>query len=119
MASCPDEVEADFQQYYGIDLETAWDVYSVKHLSVLAAQLPQESRSTKAIADEEWTTEMHMLVNIEHELRTMIWLQANQFKKHKSQPPKRIQSPSEQRRFESRVAATDIDAINDALGIKG
>lgn len=117
-ATCPDELEADFQQYYGIDLENAWENCSARRLGVLAAQLPEESRSLKSVIDEDWSAEMHMLANIEHELRTLIWLQANQFSKRKSQPPKRIKSPSERRKFEGRVTATDFEAIDAALGIK-
>lgn len=61
---------------------------------------------------------MQMLANMEHELRMLIWVQANQYRKQKSQPPKRIQSPSERKQFENKVTSTDIDALDKQLGLK-
>lgn len=119
MVSCPDEIEADFQQYYGINFETSFDEYSVRHISLLAAQLPPDARCFKSLSSHEWSEQMHMLANMEHELRMLIWIQANQYSKHRTQPPKRIQSPAERKKFEQRVQSTDIDELNRILGIKG
>lgn len=119
MASHPDEIEADFQQYYGIDLETAFEVHSPNHLSILAAQLPKDSRCIKAVTDFEWSEEMHMLANIEHELRTLIWIQCSGGKKQRPPVPKRIESPSEAKRVKRNLEATNFDELNKAFGLEG
>lgn len=118
MTSYPDEIEADFHQYYGINFEKAFEEYSVSHISTLASQLPKESRCVKLITDYEWSDEMHMLANIEHELRLLIWIQSNAISKHKSQPPKRIESPARTKRVEKKLEATDISELKKAFGLE-
>lgn len=118
MTSCPDELEADFQQYYGINFEDAFEDYSVRHVSTLAAQLPETSRCLGSITDHEWTQQMQMLANIEHELRILIWIQENQGSKRKSKFPKRIESPAKTIKVERKLEATNLDELNEAFGIK-
>lgn len=45
MALFPDELEADLQQHYGIDIErAAAGEHSARHVAALAVQLPQTAR---------------------------------------------------------------------------
>lgn len=45
----PMELRADFQQYYGLNLDGMGDAYSVTHAACLAVMLPGESRTMRAI----------------------------------------------------------------------
>lgn len=121
-ASSRDKLEADFQQFYGLDLELMGEAYSVRHAAVLAANLPSDSRCMREIsADLEWSPEMHMLSLVEHDLRALIWTVSvvNSSKTAKPPFPKRIDPPSKQRQMVERLESTDIDEINELLGIRG
>ena len=41
----PDELRADFQQHYGLNLDDMGGSYSIGHAACLAAQLPKDSRT--------------------------------------------------------------------------
>lgn len=41
----PDELRADFQQYYGLNLDEMGGAYSISHAACLAAQLSGASRT--------------------------------------------------------------------------
>ncbi len=74
MNKYPEELEADFQQYYAIDLDRVFNSegtsYSATHLACLAVQLPQTSRTLIAEnEDMSWTTETMILADIANSLR--------------------------------------------------
>jgi hypothetical protein len=60
-------LEADFLQFYGIDLH---DLYrpeaslTVRRVADLIDQLPEESRLVKYITDDPWNTNQHLLANV-------------------------------------------------------
>lgn len=60
-----------------------------------------------------------MLANIEHELRILIWVQANSTSKRKTPFPKRLESPAKSVQMTRRLESTDIDKLNEVLGIGG
>lgn len=105
-----DELEADFQQYYGIDLERVGEACSVRHAAALAAQLPAESRVSRAACPgNEWGASEYILRLIEHDLRMLAW-------SGKGSRPKPVKTPEELRR---RAASADVDvaALAERLGI--
>lgn len=66
-----DELEADFQQYYGLDLERAGQFYSFNHAARLMVQLPENSRVKRAArGDEPWQDEV-LLASIANSLRAL------------------------------------------------
>lgn len=46
----PDQLRADFQQYYGLNLDEMGGAYGIGHAACLAAQLTGESRTIAAHA---------------------------------------------------------------------
>lgn len=46
----PDELRADFQQHYGLNLDDMGGPYGIGHAACLAAQLPPGSRASAAWA---------------------------------------------------------------------
>lgn len=94
----PDELEADFHQFFGLDIyelgvagtETTPGVLKV---SRLLRQLPDGSRvRAKLSPDEVFDTKEHLLRMIEFDLRSMFWALCG---KKGSRPPKPIPLPSD------------------------
>lgn len=70
----PDELRADFQQHYGLNLDEMGGAYGIDHAACLAAQLPKDSRSFVA-ADpmcEYASVTNQLLTLIEYDVR-MAW----------------------------------------------
>lgn len=68
IGSCEDKLRADLQQYYGIDLDEAiGGKHTARHIAVLVAQLPLDSRLSKsANKDNNWSLSdvlMAVLIN--------------------------------------------------------
>ena len=78
--SCPCELRADFQQYYGLNLDGMGSEYTLSHAACLCAQLPIESRTIKALVGPEqaeallWTLPVRMAAEQLNELRVIRWL---------------------------------------------
>lgn len=77
MRECPDELLADFQQYYGLDL---WSINlsadaprrQVRRAAILAAQLPNDGRVMGAISPVgRHSTEAWLLRQIELDIRSL------------------------------------------------
>ncbi len=67
-----DELEADFQQYYGLDIGDMGSSYSLPHAACLAAQLPRSSRCTEKLSVgngwDDWTIFLSL---IEYDIRNL------------------------------------------------
>lgn len=62
----PDELRADFQQHYGLNIDDMGGSYSLQHAATLAAQLPRDSRTLIAENPEcEWNLTNTLLGMIE------------------------------------------------------
>lgn len=110
-----DELEADFQQYYGLNLERIGIDYSVAHAATLATQLPSDSRCMRQeIPGFEWSPEMYMLSAIEHGVRVLAWIQANQGKR-RSAFPKPIEPPSKRGAIQNKIKSTDTQELDRLL----
>ena len=79
-AECPCELRADFQQYYGLNLDGVGDAYSLSHAACLCAQLPIESRTMRALMTPEqaesalWTLPMRVAIEQLNVLNVIRWL---------------------------------------------
>lgn len=114
-----DELEADFQQFYGLDYSRMGADYSVAHAAVLANQMPRESRVFRALnPDLEWSDEMSVLVRIDYLLQVL--LQALTGNKSGFRPTP-IQTPSERVHIQEQLnaAEADMDEVARILGIGG
>ena len=111
------ELSADFQQYYGLDIGGIGDDFGYLHAADLAAQLPRESRSFRAINPElEWTTTEYMLWSIEYSLRVLRWQNTEDGHKNRNKPEP-LPTPKDYARVRERTEATDMEYIAQALGI--
>lgn len=99
-------LEADFLQFYGIDLHDLFredSSLTVRRVADLIDQLPTESRTVKHIIDDPWGTDQHLLANIADAMN-QVWFfsrvsAASQMKKEDArkvfaQAPKLMERPS-------------------------
>lgn len=49
MSRYPDELEADLQEFFGIDIESMGCAHSVPHVAVCASNLPRSSRVSRML----------------------------------------------------------------------
>lgn len=118
-ASYRDELEADFQQFYNINLEDIGKSLSIRHAAVLAAHLPPDSRCLAAIDPNfGWSKELHMMAKIEHEMRVILW-QNSQSKKNKTPFPKPIDPPAKTAKVQKKLENTNLREIDECLGMGG
>lgn len=107
-----DELEADLQQYYGVDLEAAMcGAHSARHVAVLASQLPPDSRlAASEDADARWTLTDTLLAVLANDLRIWIWAHGDP-RRRGSRPkpigPSWMTDSGESRKAEAQVMTID------------
>ena len=113
---CPDRLRADFQQFYGLDIDGMGTAYTLTHAAALAAQLPVESRCYKFDHPEAvWTTVEYMLAEIAYEIAVLVWQNSKDGAKGINRP-KRPVTPAKHAELERMAAATDFDYIDKMMG---
>lgn len=86
----PAEIRADFQQYYGLNIDRVGRDYSTVHAADLAVMLPSNSRVYLAInPDNAWTLEAQLAAAMANAARDLVWLEADT-KRRRSNRPKPI-----------------------------
>ena len=114
----PCELRADFQRYYGLNLDDLGTAYTYRHAADLAACLPRESSTIRAESPAlEWTEQEYMLWSIEYSLRVLRWQNTEDGRKGRNKPEK-IPTPMEIAKVREKVEATDMQHIADVLGIE-
>lgn len=70
-----DEVRADLQQYYGIDLDAAMcGAHSPRHVAALFMQLPQDSRTWRAEdEDAAWTPDRMLTATLVNQMASLMY----------------------------------------------
>ena len=118
-----DELLADFQQTYHLDLwGIDWDALddgSAAHLAALAYQLPKDSRTKSAIAPAAaYGIDVLLLREIEHNQRMWHWANTEEAK-NKDTRPEPITLPSEEEAYRAMAESERQNAIEVAsiLGI--
>jgi hypothetical protein len=113
----PDELRADFQRYYNLNIDGMGCDYSVAHAVSLCAALPRDSSTVRAEHPEAaWSDETYLLSAIEYDLRILIWQRTKDGQKGRNQP-KPMQTPADVARVADKLASTDMEGIAAALGI--
>lgn len=113
----PDELRADFQRFYGLDLDGMGADYTCAHAASLAVALPAESATVRAERPEAaWSDEAYLLSAIEYDLRMLVWLNSEDGAKGRNRP-RPIWTPADVAELADRVAGTDTDLIDRVLGI--
>ena len=90
MESHPDELRADLQRHYGIDLDHAMrGEHSAGHVAALAANLPLDARVYVAQnADASWTRQEILLAETRNALNKIIYMLADPRKR--GNPPEPV-----------------------------
>ena len=115
LGSHPDELRADFQRFYGLNLDGMGIEYSTAHAAALAANLPRESATVRAVVPEAaWSDETYLLSAIEYDLRVLAWQNSKDGAKGRNRP-KRPQTPADVERVRGKVQQTDFAAIMAAF----
>jgi hypothetical protein len=80
-----DELEADFQLVYGLELLGC----TVRRAAVLTSQLPAESRIARALNEHlEWSTTDHLLATVIDAIQINTWVLASAHSDPKKSPKK-------------------------------
>ena len=117
LARHPDELRADFQRFYGLNLDGMGVDYSTLHAALLAACLPRESATVRAERPEAtWGDDTYLLAAIEYDLRVLAWQNSRDGAKGKNRP-KPVQTPADVARIAAKVGNTDLKDLADKLGI--
>ena len=113
----PDELRADFQRFYGLKLDGMGVDYSMAHAAALAANLPRESATVRAVSPEAaWSDATYLLAAIEYDLRVLAWQNSKDGMKGRNRP-KPVQTPADVARVRDKLDGTDLAEVAAALGI--
>lgn len=111
----PDELRADFQQFYGLNLDRLGVDYTRAHAAALCVQLPRESRLVRAMEPaNEWGDAEYIAHAMEHTLRVLAWQNGSG---RKSDFPKPMPTPADRARVSKKLDRTNVDRVNRILGI--
>lgn len=89
----PDFLRADFQQFYGLNIDEIGVSFSVHHAATLASMLPTESRTIAVAAPyASWSLQDQLLAAATNALNLLVWMEADP-KRNRSNKPKPIEPP--------------------------
>lgn len=115
-AEHPDELRADFQQIYGLDIDGMGIGFSPAHAAALMSQLPSSSRVAKALdPSAEWDDATYLLSAIEYDLRILIWQNTKDAQKNRNKP-KPNETPIDIAKKRERAKGFDRRYIDKILG---
>lgn len=116
MRDRPCELRADFQQYYGLNLDGMGVDYTHAHAACLAAQLPMGARVWGGTA-AEWDTSLYLMARMEHLLRVLAWQNSEDAQKKRNYP-KPIDTPADKAELERRIASSKAGRrrVDEILG---
>lgn len=110
-------MRADFQQFYGLNIDDMGTAYSYRHAAYLYVQLPAESRlARKQDPDLEWGVTGAFLSEIEYWLHVLVWQKTEDGRKGTNQP-ERIPQPSKKEAERRRIENVDKDLVDRVLGV--
>ena len=116
LSASRDELEADFQQFYGLDLSRMGDDFTVAHAAVLASQLPREARCLREIDPNlAWSDETAALASIQYLVRCIVW----QLGGGKGDKPQPVRTPAQTASLTEslRESERSMAEVAEALGI--
>lgn len=116
-ARWPDELRADFQQYYTLDIDEVGRGIRIRRAASLCAHLPRGSRTVRRLdPDSEWATEAHFLARIEHECRALLWSKTKDAEKGRNFP-KPMPTPAQRAETRRKYEGTDYEEVARVLGV--
>ena len=106
----PDELRADFAEFYRLDLDGLGRDYSTIHAAALLAQLPEGARTWRAYnADAAWTSDRALMAAMVNDLNWLVWSQTKDAR-HGRNKPRQI-GPSADRPRKIRGEAMTADEL--------
>lgn len=85
--NCPDELRADFQQFYHLNVDDLGRAFSVRHAAALAAQLPAGARCPgRAEPSASLTPSEIFLEAIEYNTHVLWWQNSKDGQKNRNKP---------------------------------
>lgn len=115
MAEHPDALRADFQQYYGLNLDGMGRDYTTLHAADLLAQLPEGARVWRAYDERAvWTAERTLLAAIVNDLNWLVWSKTKDGQRNRNRPKPIGPFDGEKKRSITGVAMT-VEELNEAL----
>lgn len=113
----PDELRADFQRFYGLNLDGMGVEYTHAHAAALCACLPPDSAVTRAQNPAAlWSDATYLLSAIEYDLRVLAWQNTKDGSKG-IRPPRRMQTPADVARVARKMERTDVASVAEILGL--
>lgn len=120
----PDELRADFQQFYSLNLEGMGRTYTTFHAASLLTQLPEGSRVARALdPDAAWTMDRQLLAVIANDLNWLVWSQTKDGQKGRRKPkpigPKGEQKAKDKGRKLKGMSMTSDELLAELARIHG
>jgi hypothetical protein len=117
-----DELYADFQSYYGLDLYDFEEDLSgtettrnVLRAAILCEQLPRDSRTKRVISPAlSWSDESYLLARCDYVLRVIAWMFSEDGSKGANKPAP-IRTPADIAADTEQVESTDFDFVDSIL----
>lgn len=106
LASHEDALRADFQRFYGLNLDGMGSAYSYRHAAALCANLPGDSAVYRAEGDG-WTETQQLLASIGRGIDTIWWQRTEAGSKPNATAPDYYVSPKKSRE-NARIKMTPI-----------
>lgn len=114
MSAHESALRADFQRFYGLNLDGLGDEYTVEHAGALFEHLPKESATVKEIdPSQEWGPVEYLLARIEYDLRCLAY-------GGKGPRPKPMKTPADcakRKAHGPKASKHEMSKVADALGI--
>lgn len=111
-------LRADFQRFYGLDLDTLGHGLSVVRASDLAAYLPPDAAIYReSNPDWQWTLENQLLPAQVDALRWLVWSKTTDGQRNRNHPkpiPRPGVKPEHRNRFEG-VTVVSLDRIKELI----
>lgn len=80
-------VRADFQQYYGLNIDEMGEAYSTLHAAELLVELPGESRVKRIYSDDgPWTFDRTLMALAVNALNVLVWQRTKDGSKGRNRP---------------------------------
>lgn len=87
LSKYPDHIRADFQHYYGLNLDDMGGAYSVMHAAALASQLPHDSRTHIAIDPQNaWGLSECVMAMIEYNTHLTWYASTEDARRNRNRP---------------------------------
>ena len=110
-----EELRADFQQYYGLNIDGMGDEYTFLHAADLAAQLPVGSRCMGILDPNlKWGDDTRLLALIEYWLHGIVWSMTKDAKNKRNEPVLHSPVPAKKKE-EKDILTLPVDEYERAL----